>query len=92
MADFRCRYCGGELHGVTKGRHAGVKRTKVACVVCGKKRLSPSNSVRTPEQAFELTGYSRSTAEINGDHVGPFPAGSPVCWFHDVALLMEASS
>ena len=90
MADFRCRFCGGELHGVTKGRNTGVKRTKVKCVVCGRNRLSPSNAVKTPDQPFELSGYSRSTAEWSGDQVGPFEAGSPVCWHHDIALVAEA--
>ena len=83
IADYRCRECGGELHGKTKGR-AGVSRKKVSCVVCGATRMEPSWRVKRPEQPFELDAYSRTAAEMRNEPLGPFPADSPVCWFHDI--------
>lgn len=88
LADYRCRDCGGELHGRTWGRASGAGRKHVSCVVCGRARMSPSNAVKLPETQFELDGYSREWAKVSGENVGPFDAGSPVCWHHDIRAVV----
>lgn len=84
IADMRCT-CGGSLVAAMWKEGGWVKRTgntanagrkRCVCAICGRNRLAGSRGSRTPTAPF-----------AEGDRT--FPAGTTVCWYHEIRLAED---
>ncbi len=72
LAAIACPACGArDLHLPRAAGATTAGRTYETCVMCGKRGLS----LRHPPAEWE--------PRYDADGAGPYPAGSPCCWFHE---------